>query len=77
MYTDPALEYGKTLVPLPPPGSPHAVRVAGSEQEGHTPAFRHWRADPRGELMRTLDPRVSPLGFVFFEIVTIFVIPIT
>ena len=64
MYTDPALEHGTTFAHLPPPGSPHAVPIAGSEQEGHTPAFRHWRADPKGELMRSLDPKVSPLRFV-------------
>ncbi|PWW74817.1 acetyl-CoA synthetase-like protein [Tuber magnatum] len=65
MYTDPALEYGKTFLPLPPPGSPQAVPVAGSEKEGHTPAFRNWRADPKGELMRSLDPRINTVHDAF------------
>ncbi|CAZ84956.1 unnamed protein product [Tuber melanosporum] len=65
MYTDPVLEYGKTFLPLPPPGSPHAVSVPGSEEEGHTPAFRHWRADPKGELMRSLDPKINTIYDAF------------
>ncbi|KAG0634663.1 hypothetical protein HOY80DRAFT_894542 [Tuber brumale] len=65
MYTDPVLEYGKTFLPLPPPGSPHAVPVPGSEKEGHTPVFRHWRVDPKGELMKSLDPKINTIHDAF------------
>jgi long-chain acyl-CoA synthetase len=66
MYTDPALEYGKSFVARPPPGSPHGVALLGTEKEGYTPVYRHWRAG-EGELMKTVDPKVrhSKQPFIF------------
>lgn len=64
MYTDPALEYGKTFVSQPPAGSPHGVALAGTQKEGYTPVYRHWRAG-EGELMKTIDPKVGSSDILF------------
>lgn len=41
----------------PPPGSPYAVPVPGTEQEGRTPVYRHWRVKD-GPLLETWNPKI-------------------
>ncbi|KAL2753773.1 hypothetical protein ACRALDRAFT_1051747 [Sodiomyces alcalophilus JCM 7366] len=50
----------------PPPGSPYGVPVQGSETEGRTAVYRHWRVRD-GELMTTLDPAIRTMFDLFEE----------
>lgn len=50
----------------PPPNSPYAVPVPGSEREGRTAVYRHWR-NRDGELMTTLDPAIRTMFDLFEE----------
>lgn len=48
----------------PPPGSPYSVPIPGSEKEGRSAVYRHWRF--RDEpLLRTLDPAVQTMHDAF------------
>ena len=47
----------KFLKNPPPPGSPHCLPVPGSEREGRTAVYRHWRFVDT-PLLQTVDPRI-------------------
>ncbi|KAF2084733.1 acetyl-CoA synthetase-like protein [Saccharata proteae CBS 121410] len=47
----------------PPPGQPHSVPVPGSQKEGRSAVYRHWRF--RDELLRTLDPSCRTMHDAF------------
>ena len=46
----------KALRVPPPPGSPYSLPIPGSEKEGRTAIYRHWRFIDR-PLLHTLDPK--------------------
>ena len=41
----------------PPPGSPYAIPVPGTERENRTPTYRHWRFADK-PLLETFDPAI-------------------
>ena len=45
------------LVIPPPPGTPYSVALPGSEREGRSKVYRHWRF--QNALVETLDPLVG------------------
>jgi long-chain acyl-CoA synthetase len=47
----------KALKTPPPPGSPYSLPLPGSEREGRSAVYRHWRFADR-PLLQTVDPRV-------------------
>lgn len=47
--------YIQTLATPPPPGSPYAVPIPGTERPNRTPIYRHWRFQ-NGPLLETFDP---------------------
>ena len=49
----------------PPPGAPYSLPVPGSEREGRTPAYRHWRWVDK-ELPGAADPN-APTAHHAFE----------
>ncbi|KAE8449721.1 hypothetical protein EG329_007496 [Mollisiaceae sp. DMI_Dod_QoI] len=54
--TDPDALVKALRVP-PPPGSPYSLPIPGSEKEGRTAVYRHWRFID-SPLLATLDPKV-------------------
>lgn len=59
-----AAAYQALLETPPPPGSPYGVPIPGSETQGRSPVFRHWRF--RDEpLLKTLDPAVLTMHDAF------------
>ena len=42
----------------PPPGSPYSLPVPGSQREGRSAIYRHWRW-VEGPLLQTLDPEIQ------------------
>lgn len=56
--------YISTIVVPPPPGSPYAVPVPGTEREGRTPIYRHWRFRDT-PLLDTYDPNCQTLHDIF------------
>ncbi|KAI2641954.1 AMP-binding enzyme [Xylaria nigripes] len=54
----------KELATLPPPGSPYAVPLPGTEREGRTPIYRHWKFQNR-PLLSTLDPEIRTFYQLF------------
>lgn len=42
----------------PPPGAPYSVALDGSEEEGRSKVYRHWRF--KDGLLESLDPQVCP-----------------
>lgn len=54
--TDPDALVKALRVP-PPPGSPYSLPIPGSEKEGRTAIYRHWRFVD-SPLLTTLDPKV-------------------
>lgn len=61
MYNDLCLEKARNSIEKPPPGVPQGVIVPGSEKDGRSPVYRHWRAGS-GELMKTIDPEVRSIS---------------
>ncbi|KAK6197152.1 Homocysteine/cysteine synthase [Pestalotiopsis sp. IQ-011] len=57
----------KTAAP-PPPGSPYAVPVPGSEREGRSAVYRHWRFTDK-PLVHTYDPSVRTFHELFQDTV--------
>ncbi|KXX81226.1 Long chain acyl-CoA synthetase 7, peroxisomal [Madurella mycetomatis] len=47
--------YIRTLATPPPPGSPYALPIPGTERPNRTPIYRHWRFQ-NGPLLETYDP---------------------
>lgn len=52
----------------PPPGSAHAVPVAGTERADRTPIYRHWRFRD-GPLLTTYDPSIQSTYDLFQDAV--------
>ncbi|KAI0910968.1 AMP-binding enzyme [Ustulina deusta] len=48
----------------PPPGSPYAVPVPGTEREGRTPIYRHWKFQDK-PLLATYDPETRTFYDLF------------
>lgn len=59
-----AVQEAQKIIPPPPPGAPYSVPVPGSEQQGRSAVYRHWRQ--RESILYTLDPSVST-AHDFFE----------
>ena len=59
-----ALENAQKIIPPPPPGAPNSVPVPGSEKQGRSQVYRHWRQTDG--LLHTLDPEVKT-AHDFFE----------
>jgi len=47
----------KVLKAPPPHGSPYSLPIPGTEKEGRTSIYRHWRF-VNGPLLQTLDPKI-------------------
>ncbi|KAK0635083.1 hypothetical protein B0T17DRAFT_612004 [Bombardia bombarda] len=47
--------YIQAIAAPPPPGSPYALPVPGTERPNRTPVYRHWRFQ-EGPLLQTFDP---------------------
>ncbi|KAF9878504.1 AMP-binding enzyme [Colletotrichum karsti] len=58
--------YIKELSTPPPPGSPYGVPVPGTEREGRSAIYRHWRFRD-GPLLSTFDPAVQTVHDLFEE----------
>ncbi|KUJ09196.1 long-chain-fatty-acid-CoA ligase/ protein binding protein [Mollisia scopiformis] len=54
--TDPDALVKALRVP-PPPGTPYSLPIPGSEKEGRTPVYRHWRFVD-SPLLQTVDPKI-------------------
>jgi long-chain acyl-CoA synthetase len=55
--TDVQLQRAAELGALPPKGQPYSVPIPGSQAEGRSAVYRHWRFKDR-PLLETLDPAV-------------------
>jgi len=60
--------YIKELSTPPPPGSPQAVPIPGTERDGRTPIYRNWRFRD-GPLLCTFDPAVQTTYDLFEDAV--------
>ena len=47
--------YVKSIRAPPPPGAPYSLPIPGSERDGRSAVYRHWRFVD-GPLLQTLDP---------------------
>ncbi|ORY64048.1 AMP-binding enzyme [Pseudomassariella vexata] len=56
--------YIDQLATPPPPGSPYAVPIPGTESEGRTPIYRHWRFKD-GPLLETYVPEIRTFHDLF------------
>lgn len=56
--------YIKTISQPPPPGSPYALPIPGTERPNRTPVYRHWRFQ-NGPLLETFDPAHQTLHDLF------------
>ncbi|CZT48853.1 related to long-chain-fatty-acid--CoA ligase FAA2 [Rhynchosporium secalis] len=54
----------KALRVPPPPGTPYSLPVPGSEKEGRTSVYRHWRFVDK-PLLQTLDPQALTAHDIF------------
>lgn len=54
----------KSLAEPPPPGTPYALPLPGTERENRTPIYRNWRVKDR-ELLSTYDPAVATVYDMF------------
>lgn len=59
------LKRAKELQVPPPPGSPYSVPIPGTEQEGRSPTYRHWRF--QDGVLKSLDPNVTNAHQMFEE----------
>lgn len=59
-----ALETANKIIPPPPPGQPYSIPIPGTQQQGRTPIYRHWRQ--REGVINTIDPSVKTVHD-FFE----------
>ncbi|TEA16594.1 Long chain acyl-CoA synthetase 7 [Colletotrichum sidae] len=60
--------YIQELANPPPPGSPYGVPVPGSEREGRSAIYRHWRFRD-GPLLSTFDPAIQTVHDLFEDAV--------
>ena len=51
------LEFAKDYRKLPLPGAPYSVAVPGTEQQGRSAVYRHFRF--QNGILKSLDPNVS------------------
>ncbi|TQN73192.1 Long chain acyl-CoA synthetase 7 [Colletotrichum shisoi] len=58
--------YIQELATPPPPGSPYGLPIPGSEKEGRSAIYRHWRFRD-GPLLSTFDPAVQTVHDLFEE----------
>jgi len=56
--------YIKTIATPPPPGSPYALPLPGTERPNRTAVYRHWRFQ-NGPLLETYDPAHQTLHDLF------------
>jgi long-chain acyl-CoA synthetase len=63
-HQDPSA-YANALHVSPPPGAPYSLPIPGSEREGRSAIYRHWRFVD-GPLLQTLDPQTLT-GHDLFE----------
>ncbi|KAI1825109.1 AMP-binding enzyme [Xylaria intraflava] len=54
----------KEIATLPPPGSPYAVPLPGTEREGRTPIYRHWQFRDK-PLLSTFSPEARTFYNLF------------
>ncbi|KAJ9141897.1 Long chain acyl-CoA synthetase 7, peroxisomal [Pleurostoma richardsiae] len=57
-------EFGTRMSPPPPPGTPYAVPIPGSEREGRSPVYRHWRVKD-APLIERFSPELETLHDLF------------
>lgn len=60
VFTDaetPSVQNAKLYRPGPPRGAPHSVAVPGTQKQGRSAVYRHWRF--KDNLLESLDPNVS------------------
>ena len=57
-------EYAAAIRAPPPPGSRYSLPIPGSQREGRTAVYRHWRFVD-GPLLQTLDPKVQTAHDMF------------
>lgn len=62
--TQDTTSYIKTISTPPPPGSPYALPVPGTERPNRTAIYRHWRFQ-NGPLLATYDPAHQTLHDLF------------
>jgi len=60
----PALDKAATLRAPPPPGGPYSVAVPGTQQQGRSAVYRHWRQ--KEGVLYSLDPKITT-AHEFFE----------
>ena len=56
--------YVKTINTPPPPGSPYALPIPGTERPNRTPVYRHWRFQT-GPLLSTFDDALQTVHDLF------------
>ena len=56
--------YIKTIATPPPPGTPYALPIPGTERPNRTPIYRHWRFQ-NGPLLETYDPSIRTVHDLF------------
>lgn len=61
--SNPALENAKKIHPPPPPGQPYSIAIPGTQREGRSPVYRHWRQ--KEGILHTLDPNVRTIHDCF------------
>jgi len=54
---DVSIQRATELAKLPPKGQPYSVAIPGSEREGRSKVYRHWRFADK-PLLERLDPKV-------------------
>lgn len=58
-----AIDNARKMAPPPPPGSPYSVALSGTQKEGRSAVYRHWRqADG---VLHTLDPEIRTAHDIF------------
>jgi long-chain acyl-CoA synthetase len=60
--------YAQLLATPPPPGTPYSLPIPGSETEGRSPIYRHWRFRD-GPLGKTIDANVTTAHEMFEQAV--------
>ncbi|KAL2258006.1 hypothetical protein VTK26DRAFT_8847 [Humicola hyalothermophila] len=57
-------KYIETIAAPPPPGSPYALPIPGTERPNRTPIYRHWRFQ-NGPLLETFNPKHQTIHDLF------------
>ncbi|KAK4197578.1 putative long-chain-fatty-acid--CoA ligase [Triangularia verruculosa] len=56
--------YINAIAQPPPPGTPYALPIPGTERPNRTPIYRHWRFQ-NGPLLETFDPAIRTIHDLF------------